>query len=166
MGTKPAITAEEYLRTSFPGPDREYRDGELKERALPDFLHGETQYLIAALFAALRNKLSLFGCTETRMKLREGLYLIPDFAAFHKQRPNGVPEQPPLVVVEILSPDDRMAAVREKLDAYQEWGVTHVWLVDPHAKLMYTCDPALREVASLEIPELQITVRPGDIFAG
>jgi Uma2 family endonuclease len=54
MGAKTAISAEEYLRTSFPDLDREYRDGELVERTLPDYIHGKTQAVLAALFLALR----------------------------------------------------------------------------------------------------------------
>jgi hypothetical protein len=46
MGAKSAIPAEEYLHTSFPGVDPEYREGELFERAIPDYLHGRTQLLL------------------------------------------------------------------------------------------------------------------------
>lgn len=35
MGAKTAIPAEEYLHTSFPDLDCEYRDGELVERPMP-----------------------------------------------------------------------------------------------------------------------------------
>jgi Uma2 family endonuclease len=57
-----------------------------------------------------------------------------------------------------------MADVRNKLAEYRAWGVTYVWLVDPHAKRMYTCDAGLTEVATLNIPELGIEVTPADIF--
>ena len=40
-----------------------------------------------------------------------------------------VPTIPPFVAIEILSPDDRMTDVRNKLAEYRAWGVTHVWLV-------------------------------------
>jgi hypothetical protein len=50
MGTKTAVSVEEYLHTSFPGVDPEYRDGELTERAPPDYLHGRTQALVGAFF--------------------------------------------------------------------------------------------------------------------
>jgi len=57
-----------------------------------------------------------------------------------------------------------MAHVRNKLAEYRTWGVTHVWLVDPYSKRMYTCDPELVEVPTLRIPELSIEVAPADIF--
>jgi Uma2 family endonuclease len=164
MGAKTAISAEEYLRTSFPDLDREYRDGELVERTLPDYIHGKTQAVLAALFLALRAKLALFPCVETRMRLRPKLILIPDVAVFYQNEPPNIPETPPLIAIEVLSVDDRMSAVRKKLDEYKNWGVPHVWLVDPHAKRLYTCDAGLVEVASLRVPELEIVLQPDQIF--
>ena len=119
MGAKTALSEQQYLHSAFPDLDKEYRDGELVERTLPDFLHGETQHLLSVFFGAHRKKHSLYAGAETRMKLRPGLYLIPDVAVFHHSRPSqDVPSTPPLVVIEILSPDDRLAAVREKLEQY------------------------------------------------
>jgi Uma2 family endonuclease len=57
-----------------------------------------------------------------------------------------------------------MADVRNKLAEYRAWGVTHVWLVDPHSKRMYTRDAELVEVPTLKIPELGVEVTPADIF--
>src|SRR5262245_56007096 len=118
MGAKAVVPESEYLRTSFPELDREYRDGELVERSVPDYLHGKTQLLLAAFFAVLRKQFSLFPCVETRMKIREGRYLIPDVAVFWQQEPPNVPDTPPLIAIEILSPDDRLTEVREKLEEY------------------------------------------------
>lgn len=166
MGARAGISVDEYLHTSFPDLDREYRDGELVERSVPDYLHGRTQALLLVFFEALRKKLSFYACSETRVKVREGLYLIPDVSVFRPSPPpSSVPDQPPFIAVEILSPDDRLSAVREKLEEYKSWGVPHVWLVDPHSRRMYTCEAAgLTEVSSLRIPELDVAVTPGEIF--
>jgi Uma2 family endonuclease len=43
MGVHTAIPLEEYLDTTFEGLDREFRDGEVVERSMPDFIHGECQ---------------------------------------------------------------------------------------------------------------------------
>ena len=164
MGAKTGVSVEEYLHTVFPDLDREFRDGELVERSLPDYLHGKTQLLLAAFFAALRKRLSIFPCTETRMKVRAGRYMIPDLAVFWPAEPQGVPETPPLVAIEILSLDDRLSEVREKLEEYKTWGVAHVWLVDPHSRRMYTCEVGLVETQLLNISELGVEVSGGDIF--
>jgi Uma2 family endonuclease len=165
MGTKTALSVEQYLHTSFPDLDKEYRDGEVVERTLPDYLHGETQGLITAFFVARRRTHSLYVCPETRMRLRPGLFLIPDIAVFHRKRPHErVPSTPPLIAIEILSPDDRLRAVREKLEEYRAWGVAHTWLVDPNSKRMYTCDGGLTEVQALAVPELGVELKASDVF--
>ena len=165
MGAKSAISAEQYLRTSFPDLDKEYRDGEIVERSLPDYFHAKTQFLLLAFFGAIRRTHKVYPAAELRLKLGQGFYLIPDVCAFHPVEPQvAVPDTPPLVAIEILSSDDRLTKVREKLEEYRTWGVPHVWLVDPYAKRMYTCDAGLNEVPSLRIPELDIEVTPADIF--
>src|SRR4051812_26450670 len=113
MGAKTALSVEQYLHTSFPDLDQEYRDGELVERTLPNYLHGKTQGRLLAFFVSGQKAGPLYPCAETRMKLREGLYLIPDVAVFHPHEPTSmVPEFPPLIAIEVLSSDDRHAAVR------------------------------------------------------
>ena len=98
------------------------------------------------------------------MKLRTGRYAIPDLAVFWPEEPPRVPETPPLVVIEILSLDDRLTEVRDKLEEYKAWGVAHVWLVDPHSRRMYTCENGLVETQSLKISELGVGITSADIF--
>jgi Uma2 family endonuclease len=164
MGARTAISVEEYLHTSFPDLDREYRDGELLERTLPDKLHAKVQVLLAVFFWMLRQKLPVFAYTELRMRLGPGTFLISDVSVFYGEEPASIPDTPPLIAVEILSEDDRMTAVREKLQQYKDWGVPHAWLVDPHSRRLYTCDAGLSEVTHFEVPELGITVEPANIF--
>ncbi len=164
MGVLAGVSVEEYLHSSFPGVDREYRDGTLVERSMPDYLHGKTQALLIALFMTLRRTLSLYPCAETRMMLRSGRFLIPDVAVFHRVEPGLVPDTPPLIAVEILSPSDRLAEVREKLEEYKAWGVPHIWLVDPHSRRLYSCGEGLREVSFFKVGELDIEVTPEQIF--
>jgi Uma2 family endonuclease len=152
MGVQTAIPLEEYLHATFEGPDREFRDGEVVERSMPDFIHGECQGLLAAFFIALKKRLELYPCTETRMRLSNERVLIPDVAVFYPSRPPRVPDSPPLI------------EVRAKLDEYRRWGVPNVWLVDPHGRRLYTCEEKLQEVDSLRVPELDIEVLPADIF--
>ena len=165
MGVKTVASLDEYLRTSFPNLDREYRDGEIVERSLPDTLHSRTQALMVFFFETLRKRLSVFAYPELRLKLRDGLVLIPDVCVYWPDRaPSRFPDVPPLLAIEIMSPDDRLTAVREKLEEYRAWGVKHVWLVDPHSRRMYSCDAGLTEVAVLRVAEIGVELTPDDIF--
>ena len=90
--------------------------------------------------------------------------MIPDVSVFHPSKPPELPDSPPLVAIEILSPDDRFSVVEAKLEEYREWGVPHVWLVDPESQRFYALERTLQPVETLPIPELGIEVRPSDIF--
>jgi Uma2 family endonuclease len=94
----------------------------------------------------------------------QGRYVIPDVAVFHPIEPSAVPETPPLVAIDVLSPDDRVSEVREKLEEYRAWGVPHVWLIDPRPRRFYMCDAGLIEQSTLQIPELGIELTDKDIF--
>ena len=160
-----ALSVEQYLATSFPDLDKEYRDGELVERSLPDNLHSKTQVLLGAFFEAHRKKVAVFPRTELRLRIRPTLILIPDVTVFHPDEPQErYPDKPPFIAIEILSLDDKLTDVREKLETYRTWGVTHVWLVDPHSRRMYTCDNGLMEVATLQVPGLNLTLTPAEVF--
>ncbi|MEO8098424.1 MAG: Uma2 family endonuclease [Acidobacteriota bacterium] len=165
MGAKTAITVEQYLQTSFPDIDKEYWDGKIVERSLPDNPHSATQALLIAFFMALRKTLHTYPRPELRLKLSDGLFRIPDVSVFHPHAsPELVPTTPPLIAIEILSPDDRMTEVHAKLEEYSAWGVPHVWLVDPQSKRMYSCDPVFTHVQSLRVPELNLELTAADIF--
>jgi len=165
MATGTTLSVEQYLATSFPDLDKEYRDGELVERSMPDNLHAKTQALLAAFFVLLQKAHALFARTGLRLKVKPTLVLIPGVCVFHPDEPTDrFPDTPPFIAIEILSLDDKLTDVREKLEIYKNLGVRHVWLVDPHSRRMYTCDAGLVEVPVLEIGELNITLLPAQIF--
>lgn len=164
MGAHTALSLEEYLRTSFPDLDREYRDGEIVERTLPDYYHAKVQGRLGMIFGALQAGRPLFPCAETRMRLNANTVVIPDFAVFHGSEPERLPETPPLVAIEILSPDDRFSMVCAKLEKYRDWGIRNVWLIDPDSRRLYTFDEGLSETARFEIPEFDIRITPAEIF--
>ncbi|MEK7408248.1 MAG: Uma2 family endonuclease [Acidobacteriota bacterium] len=166
MATKAVIPVEEYLRTSFEGPDREFVDGEVVERNAGENPHSAAQARLIELFYELRRKYPLYSLPELRLKLSARRYRIPDLAVFAGEQPaEDVPSSPPLIVVEIVSRDDRYTDVIKKLEEYHGWGVAHVWLVDPWMRKLYVYTGAgLSEVAAFEIPEHNARIRMDDVF--
>jgi Uma2 family endonuclease len=45
--------------------------------------------------------------------------------------------KPPLVCIEILSPDDTLHRLRERVDDYLAMGVENVWVLDPSDRRAY-----------------------------
>lgn len=165
MATKTLVTPAEYLEMVFDGPDREFADGEVMERSMPDFPHGDSQTRMVEIFYELRKTHPLFAVTEVRHQLSENLFRIPDVAVHYRKKPaERVPSAPPLIAIEIVSPDDRYAKLIRKLQEYAEWGVPHIWLIDPEAKSLAVYRNSLQPVTSFELPELGITIPAAEIF--
>src|SRR5580704_1985075 len=159
MASKVLITPEQYLATHFER-EPEFVHGELVEKSLPKKKHGRTQLRLCMLLGGAG-----YGCTEVRMKLAHDLYRIPDFVLYESEPEGELPDMPPLLIIEIASPDDRPRDVEQKLEEYRAWGVAHVWLVEPELKKLYIWDGGLINVARLELPEFQLTVTPEDLFS-
>ena len=76
-------------------------------------------------------------------------YRVPDVCVYEKEPEESVFTQPPLLCVEILSPEDRMSRISRVIDDYIGLGVTTVWILDPLERKSYLADAAsgLREVS-------------------
>lgn len=166
MSTKSAISIEEYLRTSFEDLDREYVDGEIVERTLPTNLHSKTQCRLSRIFDTFGDTRPLYARTELRSRVRLTRVRIPDVSVYSGEEPaDPVPAAPPLIAIEILSPDDRQSKLIAKLEEYREWGVRHLWMVNPEARKLYVYEKgALREVDSFEVLEFELRVTATEIF--
>ncbi len=164
MATKAALSEEEYLRTSYSGVDREFRDGELLERSVPTYFHGRMQGLFFFFFNLYCRAKNIYPTVETRIRLRSGRYVIPDVAVYWPTQPTtGLPEELPLIVIEILSPDDRMSEVVDKLAEYREHAIPHIWLADPDRNAFYVYRDGLNQVQSVYIPEADLEFRFADL---
>ena len=160
------VSIEEYLRTSYEDLDREYVDGEIVERTLPTNLHSKAQCRLAGILDRLGETLPLYGRVELRSRVTATRVRIPDVSAYAGVEPTDpVPSTPPLIAIEILSPDDRQSKLIAKLEEYREWGVRHVWLVNPQTRKLHVYEKgALREVDSFEVPEFNVHVTATEIF--
>jgi Uma2 family endonuclease len=161
MATKALITAEQYLSTHFER-EPELVHGELAERPLPTRSHGRTQQRLAVLLDHAG-----YCCTEVRMRLAEDLYRIPDIAVFEGQGPaEEIPVAPPMLIVEISSPDDRFNDLMKKCEEYRAWGVQHIWLVEPELKRCHVYDNgSLTEVSRFTLPEFSLEIPASELFA-
>jgi Uma2 family endonuclease len=166
VATKTQITADQYLHMTFEH-DAELVHGEIVERSMPDYIHGRLQFLLGLAFAQLTRSHPMYPCFEVRMKLAPDVYRIPDVAVFAGVSPQqSVPEIPPLVVIEILSKDDRHSDLMQKLEEYRTWGVPNIWIVDPATKRfgIYT-DFGLQNVSSFSLPDYPFQLTQPELFA-
>src|SRR5437879_499121 len=80
MSTKVLMDVEEYLRTSFGGPDCEYLEGEIVERNMGELPHGDLQANLTRLLWPLRSRLGIRIVTEIRIQIHPRRYRVVDIA--------------------------------------------------------------------------------------
>jgi Uma2 family endonuclease len=68
--------------------------------------------------------------------------------------------------MEIVSSDERHLDLMQKLEEYRQWGVAHIWVVNPATKgfAVYT-DIGLQNVSSLSLPGYPLEITPAELFA-
>lgn len=134
MKTQALVPAEEYLATTY-SPDKEYLDGVLLERNLGEKDHSRTQLVLGALFLAMEHRLEIMAYSDQRVQVRPERYRVPDLCVVKKsQRQGQIFTAPPFLCVEILSKDDSLMSLQERIDDFLAFGVPYVWVIDPKNK--------------------------------
>jgi Uma2 family endonuclease len=131
MGTSLLVSEQEYLATSYE-PDCEYDEGVLLERNVGEQPHSFLETAFGSFFFERRKRFRIRTLTEQRIRIAPRKYRIPDICVYLQPVPEDpVLSTPPFIAIEILSPEDRMTRVRQKIDEYLAFGVSYVWLIDP-----------------------------------
>lgn len=169
MATTPALLSlDEYLHTSYK-PDVDYIDGEIEERDLGEFEHSRIQFKLAAFFDGKEKLWGIRGVVEQRIRVSPSRVRICNLAILRADAPRErVTETPPLICIEILSPEDRLSRAQRVLADYLAMGVPNLWLVDPLRRSAHTFDANGLHHADptrLAVPHTPITLDLTDAFA-
>ncbi|HUE20514.1 MAG TPA: Uma2 family endonuclease [Bryobacteraceae bacterium] len=158
--TIPRISAEEYLNSGY-HPEMEYVDGVLVERAVPTVAHSLLQLILCVYLDALRTKFEFEPLPEVRAQIIEGArYRVPDVMLCPVPLPAGkIVDTIPWVVIEILSPDDRLSEQLARFRDYKQIGVLHMVLLDPEELTAYRFENR----ALIEAPLTSLTLPTGDL---
>jgi Uma2 family endonuclease len=138
------VSVEEYLNTSY-DPDCDYVDGELVERNVGEFDHADLQGHIYAYLLRYR-KAGYISVIEQRVQISPTRFRVPDVCVVRAESP--IPQifrTPPVAAIEVLSPEDRVGRIRQKIDDYLGFGIPNVWVVDPKEQraFIYTHEGSL-----------------------
>ena len=158
------MSVTEYLQTSY-RPDREYVDGEVRERNVGKWEHARVQWLLAGWFMNHESQWGVIGSTEQRVQVSVDRVRIPDLVVVESGPQPEVLTAPPLLVIEILSPDDSYSDTQERAEDYLAMGVRTVWIVDPRTRTGRMCNGAVWAAAKrLEAPGTPLFVNLDEIF--
>jgi Uma2 family endonuclease len=165
MASAIQIPIAEYLESTY-RPDCEYIDGVLLERNVGKWTHARVQWLLALWFGSHEPVWNVIGSTEQRVQVSQNRIRIPDLVVL---RPGLQPEvltAPPLLVIEILSPDDNYSGLQERCQDYLAMGVETVWIIDPTTRSGRMClDKGWVAAERLEVAGTPIYVDLSQIFA-
>ena len=163
------VTADELFDMPDDGNRYELVKGELRMAPPRGEEHGKiTMNLAAPLHQYVkRQKLGVVYAAETGFKLESAPDTVraPDIAFVRTERAESTPRYlsgSPDLVVETLSPTDRISEVEEKVAAWLAGGARLVWVVSPklHAITVYR---SLTEIATLTERD---TLDGGDVVPG
>lgn len=164
MATTTHIPLSEYLETSY-RPDREYVDGEIRERNVGKFEHARLQALLAIWFGIHEKDWGVITVTEQRTQVSRDRVRIPDLVVLKAGPQPDILTDPPLLIIEILSPKDTYSDTQERAQDYRAMGVETVWIIDPKTRTGRMCSGAKWvEAKRLEVAGTPMFVELDDIF--
>ena len=138
MTSATALSIAQYHGVSY-RPDREYIDGELRERNVGKREHAHIQALLAAWLVQHETAWSAFALTEQRVLVTPTRVRIPDVLLTSTDPQTETLTSPPILVVEILSPEDTYSDTQERARDYLNMGVDMVWVIDPRSRSGRMC---------------------------
>jgi len=159
----PAATlapVEEYLRTNY-DPDRDYVDGRIVERNLGEKSHSRIQGEIFFYLRSRAKELGIQVLPEQRVQVSPTRFRVPDVIVLKLPQPDeSVVTSPPFICIEILSPDDSMEDMQDRINDYLSFGVPYVWIISPRRKRAYAASSSgMVEVSDALVakdPEIEI----------
>lgn len=160
------VPIEEYLKTTY-HPDRDWVDGETRERNVGEWQHAAVQGFLIRFLGGHSTEWGIWVLPEQRVQTSARHYRIPDVCAVARTTAfQPILRTPPLLCVEVLSRDDSMSEIQERVEDYLAMGVRAVWVIDPRRRRAYLAtDPgALVAAEVLTVPASAISVRIADAF--
>jgi Uma2 family endonuclease len=160
------MPVSEYLKTSY-RPDREYIDGEVRERNVGKWEHARLQALLVIWLGGHEAQWGVQVATEWRTRVSQTRIRIPDIVVVPRGPQPDVLSSPPLLVIEILSPDDSYTDLQDRCHDYRLMGIATVWIIDPTTRTARMCsEDTWTETRRLEVPGTEIYVELDDLLSG
>jgi len=152
----------EYLHTSYEDGDRDFVDGTVEERNLGERDHARLTGLILKYLMDREKEWKIYSLPEQRVQVSATRFRVPDITICRYQPEGSIVTEPPLAVIEILSPADTMRKMEWRIADYRAMGIECIWLVDPTDRSAWLYrDDRRYELPDgiLEHPEMRIPLR-------
>ncbi len=139
MSTATLVPVNEYLASSY-RPDLELLDGQLVARNVGEYDHSNLQGAVVAWMRVRQIEWNIRVLPEQRIQISASRFRIPDICVISRDQViEPVFTRPPLICIEVLSKDDTLRSMQERVDDYQSFGVPNIWILDPLKRRAYVC---------------------------
>ncbi len=160
-------TYEDVLKGTLPEGLYEIVNGEVVKMAPTGFEHGDYEGRFYWLFNLKLKAKGYYSVGEVGILIRKKPLTIRAVDVVYiskerlKEKPKGILQVPPDLVIEILSPSNTYTEMEEKVQELLDFGVERVLLVDPRLRKAFLHKKGIVEVYSFDeefelLPELKI----------
>ncbi|MDQ6699643.1 MAG: Uma2 family endonuclease [Acidobacteriota bacterium] len=160
------VPVEQYLSAGYQ-PDREYIEGEIRERNTGGLKDGALRARLAGILQAWQDQMQVDVLLQKRLRIAPERFRVPDICVIRRDSVTGQASSAPIVCIDVLSTEDSVEEMTERARDYLDMGVAHVWVLDPFSKQAYEFGPAgLNEVTtgSLAAPALRLDILLTELF--
>jgi len=166
MASGTLISVNEYLKNSY-RPDCDYVDGRIEERNAGEHDHAALQAELIFWFGQRQQEWNIEVLPEQRIQVSPTRFRVPDVCLVSLDQPvEQILTKSPLACIEILSAEDTMRRMQERIEDYRQLGVENIWILDPGNRRGYNCRPSgWLEAVEFEIPNTPIRLVLSEIFA-
>lgn len=160
------ISVSEYLKSRY-RPDCDYVDGRVEERNVGEHDHAALQAALILWFGQHQQDWNIEVLPEQRVQISPTRFRVPDVCLVSLDNPvEQVLTRPPLACIEILSPEDTMRRMQERIEDYRSLGVANIWILDPGTRRGYDCRPSgWLDATEFSIPNTPIRLVLSEIFS-
>jgi len=165
------VPLEEYLETSY-RPDCDWIDGMRIERAMGEKPHNRVQQFLCQYLGNREREWNIAVYPEQRVQTSQKNYRVADVCVTERgeaeEQDELIVTTPPVLCVEILSRNDGLIDMQDRVDDYKGMGVRQVWIVDPFRRRAYMANEhgfLKPEADVLTVAGTSIRVALTDMFA-
>ena len=168
MAAATLVSVAEYLKSSY-RPDQEMIEGQLVQRNIGEYDHSNLQGMLVIWMGRYQREWKIRILPEQRMQVAPDRFRIPDICVISRDyNLEPVFTKPPLLVVEILSKDDTLRSMQDRIDDYRAFGIPNIWVLDPVKRRAYVCTQGdFRDPLddTLQVPGSLIRIPLKELFA-
>jgi Uma2 family endonuclease len=135
MATSSLVTVSQYLSTSY-RPDRDYVDGVVLERNLGEYDHARLPRRGARLFSCPPQEVGIRVVPKQRVQISPTCFRVPDICVVLGEPAEQIFKTPPFIGIEILSKDQHLSDMQDRVADYLNCGVLRLGHRPPHPQAL------------------------------